>query len=124
MVTKTMKIAASKKKGHEFAGFAMHRRQLPMTPAYVFTEYRAQGQTIRKVVVDIANTPNGEISLFNAYVALSRSRGRETIRLLRKYDPNLFKKELPHDLIREDERLERLDQQTREWWDRQGENNT
>ena len=123
-VGKSMKIGATakkKKSKNAIPEFTVTRRQLPMTAAYAFTDYRAQGQTIPRVVVDIAHTPSGQMSLFNAYVALSRSRGRETIRLLRKYDPELFKKELPHDLIREDERLQNLNERTNEWWDRKGE---
>ena len=125
-VAKTMRIGSGKKKKKRDQGqaqpeFTVTRRQLPMTAAYAFTDYRAQGQTIPRVVVDIAHTPSGQMSIFNAYVALSRSRGRSTIRLLRKYDQDLFKKQLPHDLIREDERLEGLNVRTQEWWQRQGE---
>ncbi|KAF8845321.1 hypothetical protein BDN67DRAFT_961632 [Paxillus ammoniavirescens] len=43
-------------------------RQLPLTAAYAFTDYRAQGKTINPVIVDIG-TP------FNVYVALSRRSG-------------------------------------------------
>ena len=58
------------------------RRQFPMTAAYAFTNYRSQGQTISHVLVDIASPPTGGLSLFNLYVALSRSSGRSTIHLL------------------------------------------
>ncbi|KAG8732883.1 hypothetical protein FRC10_000549 [Ceratobasidium sp. 414] len=40
------------------------RRQLPMTAAYMFTDYRAQGQTIRRVIVDIPRPPLGELAPF------------------------------------------------------------
>ncbi|KAI5981217.1 hypothetical protein EDD15DRAFT_2184130 [Pisolithus albus] len=56
-----------------------------MTPAYAFTDYRAQGQTLPCVVVDIATPPSGGLNLFNLYMALSRSAGRSTIRLLRDF---------------------------------------
>ncbi|KAL1658790.1 hypothetical protein GGF50DRAFT_30633, partial [Schizophyllum commune] len=68
----------------------IEQRQLPMTAAYAFTDYRAQGQTLPAVVVDIAKVPNGQLNLFNVYVALSRSAGRENIRLLRTYDHDVF----------------------------------
>ena len=58
------------------------RHQYPMTAAYGFTDYRSQGQTIPYVIIDIATPPTGSLSLFNLYVALSRSSGRTTIRLL------------------------------------------
>ena len=34
---------------------SVHRRQYPMTAAYGFTDYHSQGQTLRYVIVDIAN---------------------------------------------------------------------
>ncbi|TFK91367.1 hypothetical protein K466DRAFT_458945, partial [Polyporus arcularius HHB13444] len=61
------------------------RRQFPITPAYAFTDYRSQGQTIPSVLVDLKSPPSGKLSLFNLYVALSRSSGRGTIRLLRDF---------------------------------------
>lgn len=59
---------------------------LPVTPIYAFTDYRAQAQTLEHCVVDIGTPPTGQLTPFNAYVALSRSRGRDTIRLLRDFD--------------------------------------
>jgi len=66
------------------------RRQFPITAAYAFTDYRSQGQTITCAFVDIANPPTGGLSLFNLYVALSRSSGRDVIRLLRDFDDQIF----------------------------------
>ncbi|KAJ7692560.1 hypothetical protein B0H17DRAFT_933878 [Mycena rosella] len=57
-----------------------------MTAVYTFTDYRAQGQTIPYVLVDIGTPPSGTLSLFNLYVAFARSSGRESIRLLRDFD--------------------------------------
>ncbi|KAI6096710.1 hypothetical protein F5141DRAFT_1151848 [Pisolithus sp. B1] len=65
------------------------RRQFPMTSAYVFTDYHAQGQTIPYVIVDIAKPPLGGLNLFNLYVALLRSSGRETIKLLRDFEDTI-----------------------------------
>ncbi|KZT03545.1 uncharacterized protein LAESUDRAFT_659453 [Laetiporus sulphureus 93-53] len=44
-----------------------------MTPAYTFTDYWSQGQTITYIIVDITMPPGGSMSLFNLYVALSCS---------------------------------------------------
>ncbi|KAI0076306.1 hypothetical protein K474DRAFT_1645141 [Panus rudis PR-1116 ss-1] len=93
------------------------RRQLPITPAYAFTDYRAQGQTITNVIVDIATPPSSELTLFNIYVALSRSSGRQTIRLLRDFDTSVFTRPLDERLREEDERLQRLNENTKVWWD-------
>ncbi|KAI0253861.1 hypothetical protein BJV78DRAFT_1122426 [Lactifluus subvellereus] len=88
------------------------RRQFPITPAYAFTDYRSQRQTISHVIVDLASPPSGSLSLFNVYVALSRSSGRSTIRLLQDFDNELFAHSFDPDLLQEDERLEALDRQT------------
>ncbi|KAJ7756120.1 hypothetical protein B0H14DRAFT_2374199 [Mycena olivaceomarginata] len=83
-----------------------------MTGAYAFTDHRSQGQTIPYVLVDIAKPPIGTLSLFNLYVALSQSSGRETIRLLRDFDDTLFMKGHDPVLLAEDDRLEKLNTQT------------
>jgi len=97
---------------------SIRRTQFPMTACYAFTDYRAQGQTIFFVIIDIASPPTGALNLFNLYVALSRSSGRDTIRLLRGFDWEVFKK--PHDteLLREDDRLEVMDAVTEVWYER------
>jgi hypothetical protein len=48
--------------------------QYPLTATYAFMDYslyRAQGQTLSNVLVDIARPPHATLSLFNVYVALS-----------------------------------------------------
>ena len=89
------------------------RRQFPITAAYTFTDYRAQGQTIRNVIVDISTPPYGGLNLFNLYVALSRGTGRGGIRLLREFDHKIFfSKPLPEALVIEDSRLQELNRNT------------
>ena len=91
----------------------VRKTQLPITAAYAFTDYRSQGQTIRNVIVDIGKPPTNELSLFNVYVALSRSSGRRTIRLLRGFDDKLFTKSVGEELMLEDERLAELNMNTK-----------
>jgi ATP-dependent exoDNAse (exonuclease V) alpha subunit len=95
-------------------GNTIERIQFPLTPAYAFTDFKAQGQTIESVIVDLAKPPSGGLTGFNAYVALSRSRGRETIRLLRDFDEKLFTVHPNEQLRREDQRLEALEKKTEE----------
>jgi ATP-dependent exoDNAse (exonuclease V) alpha subunit len=92
----------------------LERSQLAIVPGYAFTDYKAQGQTMECVIIDIAKPPSGALSPFSVYVALSRSRGRKTIRILRDFDPALFMQHPSEDLRVDMERLERLDQKTRE----------
>ena len=71
-------------------------------------------------IVDIAPPPTGgAIDIFNTYVALSRSSGRDTIRLLREFKEESFFNpgNYPESLQIEDERLERLNELTKQWWD-------
>ncbi|KAF8959818.1 hypothetical protein BDZ97DRAFT_1666644, partial [Flammula alnicola] len=63
-----------------------------ITTAYAFTDYRLQGQTMPFALVDIGPPPSSILSLFNLHVALSRSSGRDTIRLLRDFDDKMFTK--------------------------------
>ncbi|KAI5987012.1 hypothetical protein EDD15DRAFT_2174256 [Pisolithus albus] len=88
-----------------------------MTPAYAFTDYRAQGQMLPCVIVDITMPPSGGLNLFNLYVALSRSTGTSSIRLLRDFDDSIFQKSHCNELLMEDNRLEEESEKTHKWWD-------
>ena len=93
----------------------VRRRQFPITTAYAFTDYRSQGQTIKAVIVDLAKPPTGgDLLIFNVYVTLSRSSGRDTIRILRDFDGRLLIKPVDHNLAIEDDRLHILNEDTRQ----------
>ena len=97
------------------------RRQLPLTTLYTFTNYRSQGQMIPAVLVDIGTPPTGQLTPFNIYVALSRSRGREAIRLLRDFDERLLTTHPNEHLRTEDVWLARMDEETlKKWEDKKG----
>ncbi|KAH9057062.1 hypothetical protein EDB83DRAFT_1062563, partial [Lactarius deliciosus] len=81
-------------------------------PAYAFTDIKSQGQTLECVIVDIAKPPSGALTGFNAYVALSRSCGRDTIRLLRDFDQRIFTVHPNEQLREEDQRLAALEKTT------------
>ncbi|KAJ3562055.1 hypothetical protein NP233_g9813 [Leucocoprinus birnbaumii] len=95
--------------------FNIQRKQLALTQAYAFTDYKSQGQTLPAVIVDLAPPPGrgGKLTPFNAYVALSRSRGRDTIRILRHFDEALFTNHPSDPLREEDKRLEALAEKTK-----------
>jgi hypothetical protein len=98
----------------------IERRQVAIVPGYAFTDYKAQGQTMGCVIVDISKPPTGRLSPFGVYVALSRSRGRETIRLLRDFDSELFMHHPSEDLRSDMARLELLNGETRAGHGRDG----
>lgn len=98
------------------------RRQVPITSAYAFTDYRSQGQTLCRVIVDIGRTPPPQkLTAFNIYVALSRSSGRDTIRLLRDFDEDTLKQPPSAKLLAEDVRLADLNERTKKRWVEKGE---
>lgn len=90
----------------------IHRRQYSLTAAYAFTDYKSQGQTMENVIVDIGKDVN--LTPFHVYVALSRSRGRDNIRLLRSFKEELFTTHPSEDLRAEMKRLELLDYLTKQ----------
>ena len=93
---------------------SLERRQLVLVPGYAFTDYKAKGQTMGCVIVDISKPPSGALSPFSVYIALSKSRGRQTIRILRDFDHSLFMHHPSEDLRVDMERLHRVERQTRE----------
>ena len=94
------------------------RYQLPLTLAYAFTDYRSQGQTLEPVIVDIGPPPFGHLKTFNVYVALSGGTGRDGIRLLHDFDETLLQH--PSEYLRlEDERLDTLNESTKQLWETQ-----
>ena len=70
--------------------------------------------------MDIARPPKGRLTLFNLYVALSRSSGRDTIRLLQDFDDEVFLVSHAAEVQQEDDQLEKLNENTRMWWDHVG----
>ncbi|KAF8836129.1 hypothetical protein BDN67DRAFT_984167 [Paxillus ammoniavirescens] len=76
--------------------------QLPLMTAYAFTDFKSQGQTIEKLIIDIGKTTSFNLTPFNAYVALSRSHGRDSIHLLQDFKNNLFTKHPSEDLREKD----------------------
>ncbi|KAF8521155.1 hypothetical protein JB92DRAFT_2827946 [Gautieria morchelliformis] len=90
----------------------IHRRQLSLTAAYAFTDYKAQGQTLQPVIIDIGNPPSGGLNAFNAYVAISRGRSRNTIRFLREFNSTIFTHHPDLELAECDKRLRHLNDET------------
>ncbi|KAF9471179.1 hypothetical protein BDN70DRAFT_820350 [Pholiota conissans] len=88
-----------------------------MTLAWAFTDYRSQGQTLPFVIIDIATPPSGKpLTLFDLYIALSRSRRRANIRILRDFDESIFFSSHDSYLADEDSRLQRLNENTKKQW--------
>jgi hypothetical protein len=78
------------------------RTQLPITPGFAFTEFKCQGATLGKVVVDLHG---GHIGA-GIYVMLSRVQRLEDIMLLRPFDQSKLTFTIDSDLEKELKRFE------------------
>ncbi|KAJ3845722.1 hypothetical protein EV368DRAFT_70482 [Lentinula lateritia] len=78
---------------------------------------KGQGQTIEYVIVDLGRPSySSKLDAFGAYVALSRSCSRDTIRLLRGFNEALFVTHPSPDLEVEDACLVELEEETTIVW--------
>ena len=84
------------------------RTQLPLLPAYCYTDYKSQGRSLDAAVVDPATTQ----SLQGLYVMLSRLRKMDGLGILRPFKPKKVYQRLSQELRDEFARLEELDKIT------------
>ena len=82
--------------------------QVPVEPGFAVTAHKAQGQTVDKVVVDLAGCSGTE----QPYVMVLRSTSIEGLIILREFDFNQITKRYSEDLRKEFSRLECLRLQT------------
>lgn len=83
---------------HEF-----QRIQLPITPAFALTEFKCQGTTLKKIIVDLEG---GKIGA-GVYVMLSRVKKLEDIVILRPFNQTKLNIKIDPDLKKEIERLKK-----------------
>ncbi|CAN0497974.1 unnamed protein product, partial [Ectocarpus sp. 12 AP-2014] len=62
--------------------FTFKRRQIPLTAGCLSSVYRSQGQTMRKIILDIRRPPGHAMDCAAVYVALSRATGLDDLNLL------------------------------------------
>ena len=76
--------------------------QFPATLAYAITDYKCQGQTFTWVIVDLKKPEGrGNSPTSSAYVQLSRARTRNSLSILRPFDPAELTSKLPEELLKE-----------------------
>ena len=85
------------------------RVQLPLLPAYAYTDYKSQGRSLDAAVVD----PSSAFSLQGVYVMLSRVRSMSGLAILRPFAENKLTQRLSQEMRDELNRLERLAEQTK-----------
>ncbi|EGO21693.1 hypothetical protein SERLADRAFT_350999 [Serpula lacrymans var. lacrymans S7.9] len=84
---------------------SISRKQLPMLPAFVFTDYKVQGHSLLNIIVDLASAT----CLQNVYVMLSRATSLESIGILHWFSSHDVYKQLSGELREEFAHLEDLD---------------
>lgn len=65
--------------------FSVKSTQFPIVPSYSMTTYKAQGQTLPKVVVDLVLPPFATKEIATVYVPLSRVQSLDNILILRHF---------------------------------------
>jgi hypothetical protein len=72
-----------------------------------------QGDGINtKVIIDLEKPPNGRMTLQNLYVMLSRVTCWENLAILRPFNDNIFEMKADENLLKFDEYLEDMDDNT------------
>jgi hypothetical protein len=89
----------------------IYQQQYTITGRYVFTDYKAQGQTLFPLLIDISNSPGGSLNQFNAYVAISHGHDQKYIHILGDFDYHLFIRHPPYKLVKFDVRLDKMDKE-------------
>lgn len=84
------------------------RKQVPLVPAYVFTDFKSQGRTLVRAIVDLESANKGQ----GVYVMLSRVKSLSGLLILRWFSPNKVYRRLPEELRDELSRLQELSDQT------------
>ena len=80
-------------KGRQHPKLKIHRKQLPLAPAFAITAHASQGQTLLAAIVDL-QIGRGT-SPISSYVALTRVRKCEDLLIYRSFERELFTKVSP-----------------------------
>ncbi|KAI0054997.1 hypothetical protein BV25DRAFT_1816226 [Artomyces pyxidatus] len=88
------------------------RVQLPLVPGYSYTDYKSQGRSLERAVLDIAQARN----LQSVYVMLSRVKTLDGLAIMSWFPPGQISRPLSHEFRDEFVRLESLDKHTTSWY--------
>ena len=93
-------------------GINGHLLHFILLPAYVYTDYKAQGRSLDSAIVD----PGSARSLQGAYVMLSRVRTMDGLAILHPFRPNKIEEHISEEIREEFARLELEDRNTIRWY--------
>ena len=115
-VTTTFKwVIAPKSANTREQSVWVNRLQPPLLPAYVYTDYKAQGRSLDFAIVD----PESARSQQGVYVMLSRVRTLEGLAILHPFQVRKVEERVSEEIRTELERLEFEDGTTRRWYHRE-----
>ena len=80
-------------KGRQHPKLKIHRKQLPLAPAFAITAHASQGQTLRAAIVDLQI--GSGTSPISSYVALTRVRKCDDLLIYRAFERELFTRGSP-----------------------------
>ncbi len=73
----------------------IQRIQFPLTLAFALTAFKAQGKSMKKVIIDLTEPASGKLPQHYAYSALSRATSLDSILILRPFRLKVIQ-ESPH----------------------------
>jgi hypothetical protein len=88
--------------------YSISRLQLPLLPAYSYTDYKSQGRSLDSAIVDLASSH----SLQGAYVMLSCVRSLKGLAILRSFPSKKIEQNLSQEIRSEMTRLSELARMT------------
>jgi hypothetical protein len=91
-----------------FKSYTISREQLPILPAYSYTDYKSQGRTLPVAIVDIESG----FTLQNVYVMLSRCTSLNNLAIARPFAQGRIYRKLSAEFRTEFSRLGRKDKET------------
>ena len=80
---------------------SISRYQLPLTLAYAITDYKAQGATFKRAIVDLTPPPSGGIDANSPYVMLSRVMSLDGLMILGDFPDDVLRRPIDADVWRE-----------------------
>lgn len=105
-----MKLLKSKKLK---TTISVKRKTLPLIPAYSITTHKSQGQTLRKIAIDL-NMPPGIVEVASAYVPLSRVQQLTDLVILQDFNISALQVKPSKGQLAEINRLGRIFEQTKQ----------
>ena len=88
--------------------YNVSREQVPLMPAYSYTDYKSQGRSLERAIIDIQSAGRSQ----GIYVMLSRVKSLQGLLILRPFEATKFPKDVSRDYKEELQRIDKMDQMT------------